>query len=173
MPPMKEINLVHSESEILDLEDTLRYTKEHFDNVESLLRGYHYAHKIAQELLDKRGGGKYYELDSAAKQELMKEAVRIRENRVKQEAPALKEKYAKEIQELKSKLQTFKEQNKEATYSKDLVEILFSHPSIGESMDKALRVMGFSDLWGDELWCGSSRTDSRGCSHNPTWWSYS
>ena len=30
-------------------------------------------------------------------------------------------------------------------YSKDLVEILFSHLSIGESMDKALRVMGFSD----------------------------
>ena len=44
----------------------------------------------------------------------MKEAVKIRENRVKQEAPALKEKYAKEIQELESKLQAFKEQNKEA-----------------------------------------------------------
>ena len=57
---------MHSKSEILDLEDTLRYTKEHFDNVESSLRDYHYAHKIAQELLDKRGGGKYNELDSAA-----------------------------------------------------------------------------------------------------------
>ena len=112
--PYERDNLVHSKSEILDLEDTLRYTKEHFDNVESSLRDYHYAHKIAQELLDKRGGGKYNELDSAAKQELMKEAVKIRENRVKQEAPALKEKYAKEIQELESKLQAFKEQNKEA-----------------------------------------------------------
>ena len=112
--PYERDNLVHSKSEILDLEDTLRYTKERLDNVEYSLRSYHYAHKIAQELLDKRGGGKYNELDSAAKQELMKEAVKIRENRVKQEAPALKEKYAKEIQELESKLQTFKEQNKEA-----------------------------------------------------------